>query len=537
MAKISVTLIMIILVVFTAFSGCTQSGADVKTPAAVPEEISGDNPAEIPEKSYGDLVVWEDTCTPFECGNESEYNKILEGALAGVAANKSGIADFSNKSWSSAFKSLNTLLDERYAFKEWRDVDFDELYDIYAPAFADAEGRQDEAEYYRTLREYLYAIPDGHVDVISLSGDFGAKDADIGGSYGIGIIQSDSGKVMVSYVAEGSAADDAGISFGDEILAWNGEDIHDAVSGTSFIWAEKKPSTLEGIYLHQQRLLTRAPVGSTGTVTFAKPSGSELRTVNLTSYDDGYEDLKKTSFFLGTEVNDYGAENTWTDILPQISNDTVSYRTLPGGYAYIAVYEELFGVYEPFKAAMLSAVRNNTPGIVLDFRFNNGGDDNLAACFAGWFVEEPVFYEYTTTYDHGTEEFPVVSEAWSSPQPDGYGGPVAVLVSPDTISSGEGVPMVFKNTGRGKIISWYGTNGAFGMNNPQAIMPPDMYIMFPDGASLDKNGEIQVDSNAELSGGISPDIRVPLNRETVQRAMNGEDVQMTYALGWLEEQQ
>lgn len=186
---------------------------------------------------------------------------------------------------------------------------------------------------------------------------------------------------------------------------------------------------------------------------------------------------------------------------------------------------------------MLSAIDNDAPGIVLDLRYNNGGDDNLASCLAGWFVDEPVFYEYTTTYDPGTGEFVTVSEAWTSPRPERYSGPVAVLVSPDTISSGEGVPMIFSNTGRGKIISWYGTNGAFGMNNPQAVMPLDMYIMFPDGASLDKNGEIQVDSDAGLSGGISPDIRVPLNRDTVERAMNGEDVQLSYALQWLSEQQ
>ncbi|UUX91382.1 S41 family peptidase [Methanoplanus endosymbiosus] len=524
MSKIPLLFIMCILAVFIAFSGCTQSEADVQ----IPVTVSGD---------ASDRLILKDACTPFECGNESEYNDLLAGALEGVAANKTGIADYSNQSWSSAFLSLNTLLDERYAFKEWRSVDFDRLYSIYAPAFADAEEKQDKPAYYWALREYLYAIPDGHVDVIPISGEFGARSADIAGSYGIGIIQTDSGKVIVSYVAEGSEAEAAGIAFGDEILTWNGEEIHDAVNETSYIWAGKKPSTAEGVNLHQQRLLTRAPVGETATITLADPSGPDSQMVSLTAFDDSYEGLRKTSLFLGTEVNDYGVNQSWSEILPQISNSNAAYRILPGGYAYIAVYQESFDVYGQFKDAMISAAGNNTPGIVLDFRFNNGGDDNLAACFAGWFVEEPVFYEYTTTYDPGTGEFPVVSEAWSSPQPDGYGGPVAVLVSPDTISSGEGLPMVFKNTGRGKIISWYGTNGAFGMNNLQAIMPLDMYIMFPDGASLDEEGIIQVDSNAELIGGVSPDIRVPLNEDTVKRAVNGEDVQLTYALQWLEEQQ
>jgi carboxyl-terminal processing protease len=186
---------------------------------------------------------------------------------------------------------------------------------------------------------------------------------------------------------------------------------------------------------------------------------------------------------------------------------------------------------------VLSAVANKSPGMVIDLRFNGGGEDNLAACMAGWFVDEPVFYEYATMYDPGTRQFTPLTEAWTQPQPIRYNGPVAVLVSPDAISSGEGLPMVFTRSGRGAIVSWYGTNGAFGMNGLQAIMPLDMYILLPAGASLDHNGTIQVDSNASRTGGVAPTVRVPVNKETVARAISGEDVQLTYAMAWLDGQQ
>lgn len=482
-------------------------------------------------------MIWNDTCIPFERNNETAYNEELLAAFAPVAANQTGIADFSNQSWSSAFLSAHNLLKERYAFTQWRGVDWDILYQTYAPAIADAEKNQDKAAYYRALRAYMFAIPDGHVNILPLTGDFGAKFADIGGSYGLSVSRLDSGKVIVGYVATGSAAETAGLRFGDEVTAWNGREIHGAINATPYFWAVKKPSTAEGILLHKQRFLTRAPVGSTASLTVTNATGSRPMTVNLTAYDDGYDSLKKTTTFLGKQVNDYGAERSWEDIKPQISNDTVTSRTLPGGYTYIAIYDESYEVYQPFKAAMLSAIANRTPGIVIDLRFNNGGDDNLASCFAGWFVKEPVFYEYATKYDPGSHTFKVVSVAWTSPRPDAFHGPVAVLVSPDTISSGEGLPMVFVKTGTGKIISWYGTNGAFGMNGIQAIMPLGQYLFFPDGASLDRNGTIQMDSNASLTGGVSPQIRVPVNEDTVARSMAGEDVQLTYALQWLDEQQ
>jgi carboxyl-terminal processing protease len=342
--------------------------------------------------------------------------------------------------------------------------------------------------------------------------------------------------VIVSFVANGSQAEQAGIRFGDVVTAWNGREILDAINTTSYIWAVKKPSTAEGIRLHQQRLLTRGPVGSTATITINNSTASLPHTVTLTAYDDGYANLKQTSWFLGIPVNDYGVDRSWEDILPQISNETVTVRTLPGNYTYIAVYNEEYDVYQPFKAAMQNAIANNTPGIVFDLRFNSGGDDSLAACFAGWFVKKPAFYEYATKYDPGNGRFTTLSEAWSIPRADGYSGPVAVLVSPDTISSGEGVPMILNRTGRGEVISFYGTNGAFGMNNVQASLPLGLSLFFPDGASLDLNGTIQDDSNAGLTGGVSPGIRVPINKDTVARSMAGEDVQLTYALQWLREQ-
>jgi carboxyl-terminal processing protease len=74
------------------------------------------------------------------------------------------------------------------------------------------------------------------------------------------------------------------------------------------------------------------------------------------------------------------------------------------------------------------------------------------------------------------------------------------------------------------------------MNTVGAVMPLGQLLFFPDGASLDQNGVIQVDSNAALVGGVAPQIRVPVNEDTVARSMAGEDVQLTCALKWLDEQ-
>ena len=42
-----------------------------------------------------------------------------------------------------------------------------------------------------------------------------------------------------------------------------------------------------------------------------------------------------------------------------------------------------------------------------------------------------------------------------------------------------------------------------------------------------------MDSNASLIGGVAPTVRVPLDRDTLARAMAGEDVHLAYAVDWL----
>ena len=476
-------------------------------------------------------MVWTDASILFERDNETAYNEELMASYAPIMANLTEAPDLGNMSWSDAFRETCAYMEERYAFTEWRGVDWDSLYATHAPKIADAERNGDNAAYYRTLREFSGAIPDGHVMVLSPD-DFGAKHADIGGGYGLAVARLDTGEVIVTYVANGSDAERAGIRFGDEVVSWNGRPIGEAIEAASIIWAPVKPSTGEGILLQKQRFLTRAPVGTPAKVGIAGPADSVPRTVNLTATDDGYETLARTSIFLGREAND-GKAGSSGELKAMISNETVTTRSLPGGIAYIAVYEESYDVYQPFKTAVEGAIADGAPGIVIDLRFNRGGDDNLAAAYAGWFVDRPVFYEYGTTYDPGTGEQAVLCEAWTQPRPDRYTGPVALLVSPYTISSGEGLPKVFAESGTGAIVSWYGTNGAFGMESLGPVLPPGIMTAFPTGASLDENGRIQVDSNASMVGGVAPTVRVPLDRDTLARAMVGEDVQLAYAVDWI----
>jgi len=59
---------------------------------------------------------------------------------------------------------------------------------------------------------------------------------------------------------------------------------------------------------------------------------------------------------------------------------------------------------------------------------------------------------------------------------------------------------------------------------------------FRAGASFAENGKVQVDGNASVVDKETPTVRMLLDKETPARAMAGEDVQLSYAVEWIEAQ-
>lgn len=168
-----------------------------------------------------------------------------------------------------SFNTLHETMSIKYAFGEWKGIDWDGLYTEFQPRIASSEISNDSSAYYLAIREYLYRIPDGHVSLINSTSritPWGTikeelMHAQCGGSYGFALIGLDDERVVVRYVTECSSADSAGIEFGAEILEINNQPIEDALQNTSVLWSENIPATSEGERLQQYRFIGRAPVG------------------------------------------------------------------------------------------------------------------------------------------------------------------------------------------------------------------------------------------------------------------------------------
>ena len=456
--------------------------------------------------------------------------------------------------WIDAFNEMHNKISKEYAFTDWRGIDWLSLHKTTLDKIVAAGSN--EAAYYQALRDYFSSVHDGHV-AISPKTDEDSKafvnqqlSANIGGDYGLIITPTDDGKYIVSYLTTNGSAKEQGIKLGDEVVSWKNSPITQAIANEPKTWANEtvtdqssgkiygtmfNPATEAGLQYEQTRLLTQDTIGQTASITVFRPSTNASISATLDARNDQMQTLNLTNLYAGVDLN-----------------YPVTHEILqPSNFGYLKIVEKLNDSTElaTVQAAVTSFVNSHVPDIIIDVRGNIGGDDQMAASIAGFFyVGQKKLYESTTYYDSQTGKFvpmPLVSPpVYVVPTTPSYQGQIIILTNLGTISSGEGIPMALKNQSNVHILSFApNTHGAFGMSSSFVALSGNSpnnseivyFISYPDGRSLDKNNQIQVDANASLQGGVATDIIIPMNAATaIDTYTNGKDMALAYAINCLQ---
>lgn len=448
--------------------------------------------------------------------------------------------DLSSLSRVAAFERLHQRISTEYAFTDWKRVDWAELYREYLPQIRAADSA---AAYLVAVHAYLGAVPDGHVSV-GPADEAGTAllsqviDQQSGGSFGLGLVETDDGSLLAAAVAPGSPADKAGIKAGARIVGWDGRPPTDAITDVDLLSlvGAPRPATSEGQRLEQVRMLGRAPVGTVTGIDYLNPGATAAERVRLTAIADGMAWAPLATFLPKPDPN-----------APVVSRKKLASGL---GYVKLTALADLANladypthIAEQFTAAVTDLADQQVTGLIVDLRSNVGGYDTLAATICGLFADEPSIYEVQSTFDTATKTFidvtyddrvgQVVDALLVEPSPKAFAGPVVGLVNPRTISSGEGVAMCIARSPRGEIVGFHGTNGSFGLAAPGIITLPDgLSVSYPTGRSLDGNGVIQLDSRDGI-GGVAPTVRIPLNPTNAVAYASGVDVELAAAEGLL----
>ena len=431
--------------------------------------------------------------------------------------------DLSAKSWSEAFASLRNTLAAEYPFTEWRGMDWAGLHARYASQIVEAERGKDRRAYYRALRSFTWRIPDGHVGVGG--DDLGLASEETGGWFGLGLSTLDDGRVMACRIAPGSGAERAGIEFGTEIVSWDGLPIRQALERVEVIWSAYPPATDEARRVQQEKWLVRAKAGSSVEVRFRKGHETILRSVTLTAEKTEAADRELNfprEFFLSSAVE--------TGMLPENCGYIQIKYELP---TFFSIYPE-----EKIRRAVADFLEKQVSGVIIDVRGNHGGADAMVPRMMAFFITRAAIYEYAGVLNHATGKFDVREDASVRivPREPHYGGKVALLIDEETVSSGEGFPLMLKGLPNVRIFGWRGTAGFFAINSKSIKLPSGYTVYFPQAQSVGPDRRIQVDSDITGKGGVEPDVRVPLNEATLRgQFQEGKDMVLERAKEWLRE--
>jgi len=391
--------------------------------------------------------------------------------------------NFSDATPGEALSMSIQRLEQIYSFTDWKDLDWDS---IQASLEAEAASAESDEDWDRVFRKLAQSMPDGHVSIWNTDP---ALDLcpEARASLGVTFALLADGTPVVTTVRSDGPADRAGVTVGDVLAVYDGMPPDGALDAAPLHCSPVGLATHERRARVQARLLGRAPVGA---VVSLQLQGDDRYAVELTAEHDGATVREA----LGMPLPEARVTHQmWTD-----------------GVGYIQVgWEETLLSERLFQRAVADLWGEGARSLVIDLRNNDGGTDQTAANIVGTFYEEETFYETITMYDRRTEGQVVISDVYVEPQPLRWDLPAAVLVNDNTVSSGEGMAMMLYRLDNVEIIGFEGTAASFGSAGSLIQLPGGWELSYPAGRSLDASGQIQLDSDATLEGGVPPEHRVP----------------------------
>ncbi len=483
--------------------------------------FTGDDPGVGLEQGYTKVTLMEDGKTVFNRSDVVDLNYVQPPARV--------VPDFSEQGILESYGSLLDLLAERYAYTDYRGLDWRAIRVRYLPAVTAADAKKDYTKYFLILDSLAMSLEDAHVSATARGNLDAAQTLRTlyQTRYGAGIgargvllrpskaEEPGADRIVILTVGEDGPAAQAGWKAGTEILTVNGKPTSQ--------WLREIPlSVATGVEEVQQLARSRDffsfPDGSAVTFTYRQPGEATIREITLTAGDhsDGWDAQGKIQTPIHLELRGNYVILQWSDFATYI-------------LAKIAVLEE----------AVALAKSHSSAGMILDLRGNLGGYMELYETMASYFFtsEEPMQKHINDEFLFDSDKGAFINifntdYLLNAPKPDlAFTGPVLILVDEGCQSSCEYFAEHLQRLGRAQVVGQYSSIGAGGAVTP-VILPSGLGLSYTWGRSLIAGTD---EPNLEAKG-VKPDIRVPVTLDTELAKLKGEDPVLDTALAVLERQ-
>jgi C-terminal processing protease CtpA/Prc len=411
--------------------------------------------------------------------------------LAVVKKLKEGVDLWKNTAFKTPYKSnlsdaekvagLSLLWSQaKYNFANFAllDIDWNQTYLDYIPKVM---ATKSTAEYYKVLISFYAQLKDGHTNVNvpdSLAGEFYSRPP-----FRTELIE---GRVFVVKVLSDSLFK-SGIVPGLEVTKIDGQPVIDYAEKNVKPYASSStPQDMEIREFYYQ--LLSGPKNKAIQFEFKDKKG---KVTERTITRSGYHDVKGLK--------------------------SLEYQTIGNvGYLTINNFEDN-KISKQFDSLYTTEI-SKTKGLIIDIRYNGGGDDGIAFHIIKYLTDKPFFTAQARILE--LRSTPNAEPLWNNlgsgrQRPNGkefYSKPVVVLVGPRTFSAAEDFTVAFDYMKRGKLIGMP-TGGSTGQPVP---------FNLPGGGSARVCGKHDAypDGKEFVGIGIMPDITV---KPTIKDIQNGKD--------------
>jgi len=420
---------------------------------------------------------------PFAFHKEARpYLTLIEGDLA--------VNDYSSETYLDAFNEMFDKASTEYPFTDEKNINWEDIYQEYSGR---VENSRSDNDFYRTMRDFTNEFPDGHVGLTFNPQVFLEEQ---GGGFGMNLAELSDGRIIVTDVHQGGAADEAGIKIGAEIISWDGQPVSEALDSVTPFFGPYSTEHAERIA--QVDFLTRVPPDTRIEISYTNRNGSEITTQELRAEIE-YESIFRT-------IPSLNQDQLALPIEAEVLDDSQL------GYIRVISFNDDYHLMANLWETHIQAlIDNEIPALILDLRSNSGGSSSLAYDFAGYVFDEEIYLYESSYYNDNSKQFePTGYPARVTPGPLLYEGPIAVLVGPDCVSACEGFADALSRNDRAVVIGHYPTAGAFGeVGRGQYDMPGEISMQLPTGRPVKADGELHIEGT-----GVIPDILVPVTIES-----------------------
>ncbi|WP_292224440.1 S41 family peptidase [Brevundimonas sp.] len=379
------------------------------------------------------------------------FSAVVGSAISGAALADEPVRDIRAI---SDFDELWSTLDRQYCFFAEKRTDWNRVREVYRPM---AQAAQTYEELVEIVRRVLAELYDPHTSMSGL------PDGSQRGPISDLIAEWRNGQARISAISDDSVAAQAGLAIGDVILSVGGRPV-EAVMRELMPQCLTAPDPEATAYALNSALAGLRGQDRRYQVSRGRAAPREVILINQ----------------------------------PRPARPNVEWRRLDDGAGYIAIRSfEDDAVTERFDQALVEL--RDAPGLIVDARYNGGGDTAVARPIMGRFITETKPYAMMRRRE-GSGLGGFWTETVDPRGPFTYTRPVVVLANHWSGSMAEGFPMGMRGIGRATVV------GTPMMGLGAAVFP---VVLDRTGIRAQYSAEPVYDVNRQPRWLMQPDVAVP----------------------------